>query len=524
MKEIIHLFTNWSLSNLLYTLLVFAFIIITLEFILSISIQRKRNISSKPLIYLLRILKSLLPFELTYFFLKLIEKPEGSLFPWNLIYNVPALIIMFSGIIISIFMILNLLMQQFSNKNKDDSLNNNLLSISFRGIKITVLFLTFSIFIREIIHLLPLELKNTFTVKSILIINGILIGIIILFVIKKSFKSALKILDQREASNRFKILIKSLSIPVQLMIVAFTIVWFKDLTTDLPAIYTILDKSVYFLYLTSILVFIFRIVEVFGERLSRISVEDTNTLDKTLVEMIRMILRISLILLGIFGVIRIITGKPLTTLLAGLGIGGLALALAAQDTLKNFFGSIMIMTDKPFKIGERVVVKDYDGVIEAIGFRSTRLRTLVGHQVIIPNDQMASNSIENIGRRPHIRRLTNITITYGTSPEKVELALTIIRNILENHEGMSEDFPPRVNFNEFNSDSLNIMMIYWYSPPDYWKFMAFSETVNLRIMKEFNREGIEFAFPTMTTILEQADGQSLHLEMGKKDPSEIFNE
>jgi MscS family membrane protein len=188
-------------------------------------------------------------------------------------------------------------------------------------------------------------------------------------------------------------------------------------------------------------------------------------------------------------------------------------ALAAQDTLKNFFGSIMIMLDKPFDIGQRVVTEGVDGVVENIGFRSTRVRTLTGHLVTVPNEKMATSKIENIGRRPSIRRLTNITITYDTPPDKVERALEIIRGILENHEGMLPDFPPRVNFNEFNDASLNIMMIYWYSPPDYWNFVAFSERVNLQIMRAFEVVGIEFAFPTTTTFLAHDDKRPLNIQL-----------
>ena len=176
----------------------------------------------------------------------------------------------------------------------------------------------------------------------------------------------------------------------------------------------------------------------------------------------------------------------MSALLAGLGIGGLAVALASQDTLKNFFGSIMIMLDKPFNVGQRVLVAGYDGVVETIGFRSTRVRTLTGHLVTVPNEKMANSSIENVGRRPSIRRRSNITITYDTPPEKVEKAVSIIRGILENHEGMQEDFPPRVFFNEFNDASLNILMMYWYHPPDYWNFVAFSEKVNFQIFQAFD--------------------------------------
>jgi len=224
-----------------------------------------------------------------------------------------------------------------------------------------------------------------------------------------------------------------------------------------------------------------------------------------------MISHVLVVVFGCIYILQAITGKPLNALLAGLGIGGLAVALAAQDTLKNFFGSIMIMLDKPFVVGDRVVVEGADGPVEDIGFRCTRIRTLTGHLVAVPNEKMARVNIENIGRRPSIRRLTNITITYDTPPEKVKRALTIIREILDNHEGMDPDFPPRVYFNEFNDASLNILMIYWFFPPNYWDFQAFNERVNLQIMRAFEMEGIEFAFPTTTTYLAQDDRRPLNI-------------
>jgi MscS family membrane protein len=206
-------------------------------------------------------------------------------------------------------------------------------------------------------------------------------------------------------------------------------------------------------------------------------------------------------------------GFDVSTLLAGLGVGGIAVALAAQDTLKNFFGSLMILLDKPYSVGQRVTVKGHDGTVEEIGLRSTRIRLLTGHQTTVPNEQMANVDVENIGRRPHIRRRTDITITYDTPPEKVEKAVNIIETILDNHEGMRPNFPPRVSFNEFNSDSLNILVLYWYHPPDYWRFLAFSQRVNLQIMREFKKEGIQFAFPTSTTYLTQDDDQPLHISL-----------
>ena len=213
-------------------------------------------------------------------------------------------------------------------------------------------------------------------------------------------------------------------------------------------------------------------------------------------------------------------GFNVSALLAGLGVGGIAVALAAQDTLKNFFASIMILLDKPYRIGHRILVKGHDGVVEEIGLRSTKIRLLTGHQTTVPNDQMANSDIENIGRRPHIRRLTNITITYDTPPEKIEKAIDIIKQLLDNHQGMDPAFPPRVFFNEFNPASLNILVIYWYHPADYWSFQEFGQQINLQIMREFEKEGIKFAFPTTTTYLTQDDGDQLQVSItGDSQPT-----
>jgi MscS family membrane protein len=225
---------------------------------------------------------------------------------------------------------------------------------------------------------------------------------------------------------------------------------------------------------------------------------------------------ISKILIVIFAVVLWLDniGFDIGAILAGLGVGGLAVALAMQDTLRNFIGSIMILLDRPYHVGQRIVVKGHDGVVEEIGLRSTKMRLLTGHQTTVPNDEMAKVDIENIGRRPHIRRLTNIAITYDTPPEKVDKAVQIIRDILDNHEGMDPEFPPRVYFNEFNRASLNILMLYWYHPPDYWGFLAYNERVNKQIMQDFEKEGIKFAFPTTTTYLTQRDGEPLHISLG----------
>jgi MscS family membrane protein len=191
-------------------------------------------------------------------------------------------------------------------------------------------------------------------------------------------------------------------------------------------------------------------------------------------------------------------GIPVTTLVASAGIGGLAVALAAQDSLKTLFGTIMLLGDKPFRVGERIIFGKYDGVVEDIGLRSTRIRLLTGHQAHIPNDELARTDIENVGRRPHIRRTATIEMPADTAVAKVKCALEIIRATVDNHEGMEDDFPPRVFLRDMNESSIGIVMIYWYHPANYWDYLAFSEKVNLDIMEKLEAEGIRFAAPALT--------------------------
>jgi MscS family membrane protein len=221
-------------------------------------------------------------------------------------------------------------------------------------------------------------------------------------------------------------------------------------------------------------------------------------LDAQLIRIVSKLLGL-LIAVILFLVVGQYLGIHLTTLLASAGVGGFAIALAAQDTLKTLFGTLMLMTDKPFRVGERIVFKTYDGVVEDIGLRSTRIRLLTGHQVTIPNDELGRSDIENIGRRPHIRRIADLHIPLDTPGEKIEQAVAIIRTALQDHEGMTTEYPPRVYFNEFNEESFNIRMIYWYSPPNYWDFLAFSERLNIEIYRAFEAAEICFSLPLRIT-------------------------
>ncbi len=263
----------------------------------------------------------------------------------------------------------------------------------------------------------------------------------------------------------------------------------------------------------------YRLTDVPAVWYERRAEKSDSQMERTLVPIVRTSLRLTVVVLALVQIAQILSDQPITSIIAGLGIGGLALALAAQDTIRNFFGSIVLISDKPFQVGERLVVDGHDGIVETVGMRSTKIRTLSGHLVSIPNGELANRTIENIGRRPFIRRIANITITYDTPPEKVQEALDILNDILRDHEGMKPDFPPRVYFSDFNSASLNLLVIYWYHPPDYWAFMDFSERVNQEIFRRFGEAGIDFAFPTQTLHL--AGDQKRPLTIGIQDLKDL---
>jgi len=259
--------------------------------------------------------------------------------------------------------------------------------------------------------------------------------------------------------------------------------------------------------------FILLLIGILDVYLKKWAAGTESTIDDMLAPIVGKTLRLFIIVIGGIIIVQNLTGLKIGPLLASLGIGGLAVALAAKDSIANFFGTLTILFDKPFQVGQRITIDQHDGTVENVGFRSTRIRTLTGHLVTIPNEKLVNSSVENIGERPHIRWLNNIGITYDTPPDKVEKAVQIIREILENHEGMKEDFPPRVFFNGFNDWSLNIMVVVWYHPPNYWDYQAWLQNICLEIMRRFEAEDIDFAFPSQTIYMANDDKRQLKLRM-----------
>ncbi|MBL7134955.1 MAG: mechanosensitive ion channel family protein [Phycisphaerae bacterium] len=250
--------------------------------------------------------------------------------------------------------------------------------------------------------------------------------------------------------------------------------------------------------------FIYHLVDIVEILLYSWTSKTETLLDDQLVPLVRKTLRVFVVIIAVLFIARNIFQWDIASLIAGLGIGGLALALAAKDTLANFFGSITIFADRPFHMGDRVRIKGHDGVIEEVGFRSVRLRLLNGHLVIIPNATVANEAIENVSRRPYIKHSFTIGVTYDTPPDKLRRGVEIIRQMLaERKDSFPPDNPGRAHFTEFAAASLNIDATYWFTPVDWAAFLDFKHEFNTDLLRRFNDEGIEFAFPTQTLYLKQ---------------------
>ena len=191
-------------------------------------------------------------------------------------------------------------------------------------------------------------------------------------------------------------------------------------------------------------------------------------------------------------------GINITGLIASASVAGLAIGLAAQDTLANLFGAVSVYLDKPFRIGDRIKLDTVDGTVESIGLRSTRVRNLDGHLVTIPNKTVGNAIITNIAARPNIKHELNLGLTYDTPADKVQRAAELLGEIVRGHPKILEAI---ISFNRFDNSSLNLQVVLWWNGTDFKLFTADLQELNLRIKQRFDAEGLAFAFPTQTVHL-----------------------
>ncbi|MBA94262.1 MAG: hypothetical protein CMP21_00635 [Rickettsiales bacterium] len=223
--------------------------------------------------------------------------------------------------------------------------------------------------------------------------------------------------------------------------------------------------------------------------------------DDLLAPLLGKVIKVLLIIVGLISVAEILN-LPLASLLAGLGIGGIAIAMAAKDTIANIFGSLTVVADRPFSIGDWVKIKDVEGTVEHLGFRSTRVRTFYNSLVSVPNSILLTASVDNMGERRYRRFNTMLSITYDTPVEKIEAFCAGIRELIDLHTDTRKDYY-LVHLNEFSASSLDILLYVFFQTPTWEAELAARECLMLDCIRLAQKLSIEFAFPTQTLHLNQ---------------------
>lgn len=339
---------------------------------------------------------------------------------------------------------------------------------------------------------------STFSPNFIYAAAVILLGIVLAF-LARTFVKWLE--SKAETTDTYwdDIIIAAIGTPVQLAIVVvltyYAVTWFDILPGSMAWVhdprYAITFWIVICAWILSTL--LHSIIHVYGRRIAELSTSD---MDDRLVDLLELVIRYVIWFAAILAVLKVFE-IDVTPLLAGAGIAGIAVALAAQDFISNFFGGAIITVDKPFKVGDRIKVDNYYGDVISVGTRSTRIQTLDYQIVTMPNNKLTTNVIVNYSEpEERLRIAIPVTVAYGTDPKRVKkILLEIAGDATRNSDFLLEDPAPKVFFSEFGESSLNFVLKVWmkkYNTPDEVK-----DDINCRISERFTREGIEIPFPQM---------------------------
>jgi MscS family membrane protein len=250
--------------------------------------------------------------------------------------------------------------------------------------------------------------------------------------------------------------------------------------------------------------------------LDRRAAKTATKLDDQLVPIVRKSLKLVVSIIGTVFILQNLN-VDVGSLLAGLGLGGLAFALAAKDTVANFFGSIMIFIDKPFHVGDWIQIgDDVEGTVEEVGFRTTRVRTFYNSMLTVPNARVTDSCVDNLGARQYRRYKADLSLTYNTPPAKISAFCEGVRQLIESLPGMRKDFY-LVEFTEFGDSGLNIMVYSFMHTPDWDTELRVRTNFNLAILQLAEDLGVEFAFPTRTLHVDSVAPTQKQASIARKE-------
>lgn len=371
-------------------------------------------------------------------------------------------------------------------------------------------------------------LNNVFLGNSVqnylLFIVILLFGLLITRICSKLLSKLLfKLLSSFHSGTDSNVFISLLLRPIELLITFIVIylainqldfplqeVIFRrtELVNKVPVVYEIkviqiIDKLFLLLFIISVFRIILRIIDFIAHIfLYKASLTESKS-DDQMVPFVKELSKILVIIFAVFVVFGSVFNLNVATIIAGLGIGGIAVALAAQDTLQNLLGSFAIFADKPFVVGDLVRIDKYEGTIEKVGFRSTLIRTLDSTMVIIPNKKMVDSPLENLTLRNLQRMRFDIGLRYDTPPDLMMKVSQEIERSINQHPAIGED--TMVNFESFGSSALNIQVLYFIKVADGNDFVRIREEINYQIMNIVSNYGAGFAMPSQTVYHENRE-------------------
>lgn len=276
-----------------------------------------------------------------------------------------------------------------------------------------------------------------------------------------------------------------------------------------PEIENVVNQIASLVAAVGVLQVAYRAIDIFMDVLARRATQTESKLDDSLVPLLRTAVRLFVTFVGLLFVLQNLDIN-VSSLIAGLGLGGLAIALAAQDTVRNLLGGVTIFADKPFEVGDWVVVDGVEGTVEAVGFRSTRVRTFYNSLISVPNGNLMDSGIDNMGQRRWRRYKTTLGVAYHTKPDQLQAFVEGIRAIIQANPGMRQDYYI-VEFHGFGATSLDILVYCFIDAEDWNEELRTRHVLNLDIMRLAESLQVEFAFPTQTLHIARMPGQAQEL-------------
>ena len=324
----------------------------------------------------------------------------------------------------------------------------------------------------------------------------LIVGIAIARITYRIFGGSLKRLTGKTATKLDDILVDRLEEPLVLGIVVITAWWALERLHFAEGSQEFINHVFNVLVAINITWLVVRIVDAMvSEYLVPVVEKSESTIDDTILPILRKSVRFVLWTIGIVMGLNN-AGYNVGALLAGVGIGGIAMAMAAKDFVSNIFGGVTVFLDKPFTSGDRIVINGFDGSVQEIGIRSTKLETLEGRRVTIPNNKFTASEVINISSEPWRKVKITLGLTYDTSADRIQEAVELLNAVVRDIPTIEDNH--YATFDSFGDFSLNILFIYYIKKDE--DVLNIQSSVNFAILKAFNAAGLDFAFPTQTII------------------------